>query len=99
MDWSNAVPDSALWLAKAYAITVVILAITVVLLARFTRWGRQFRRMAWPYFNPRRTPVPMLILAVLLLLNVFGVRVTVLFSYWFKDFYDTIQNLDEAGFW
>ncbi|NMM82988.1 ABC transporter ATP-binding protein [Rhodococcus sp. SRB_17] len=99
MNWSSAVPDSALWLAKAYAITVVILAITVMLLARFTRWGRQFRRMAWPYFNPRRTPVPMLILAVLLLLTVFGVRVTVLFSYWFKDFYDTIQNLDEDGFW
>lgn len=99
MNWSTAVPDSALWLAKAYTITAAALAITAILLARFTAWGSQFRRMAWPYFNPRRSPVPILILAVLLLLTVWAVRVTVLFSYWYKDFYDTIQNLDEAGFW
>ena len=99
MNWSTAVPDSALWLAKAYTITAAAFAITAILLARFTHWGSQFRRMAWPYFNPRRSPVPLLILAVLLLLTVWAVRVTVLFSYWYKDFYDTIQNLDEAGFW
>ncbi|MFE4500545.1 ABC transporter ATP-binding protein/permease [Rhodococcus sp. NPDC056743] len=99
MNWSAAVPDSALWLAKAYTITAAAFAITAILLARFTHWGSQFRRMAWPYFNPRRSPVPLLILATLLLLTVWAVRVTVLFSYWYKDFYDTIQNLDEAGFW
>jgi len=55
--------------------------------------------MAWPYFDPRRTVLPLSILASLLLLTIFGVRVTVLFSYWYKDFYDAIQNLDETAFW
>lgn len=99
MNWSSAVPESALWLAKAYAVTALALAVTALLLARFTRWGNQFRRLAWPYFDPRRTVVPIALLAVLLLLTVFGVRMTILLSYWNKDFYDTIQNLDEAGFW
>lgn len=99
MNWGSAVPDSALWLAEAYAITVVGLVITALLLARYTRWGNQFRRMAWPYFDPRRTVLPLSILASLLLLTIFGVRVTVLFSYWYKDFYDAIQNLDETAFW
>lgn len=99
MNWSSALPDSALWLAKAYTITVAAFVITAVLLARFTHWGNQFRRISWPYFNPRRNPAPALILAALLLLTVFGVRMTILFSYWYKDFYDTIQNFDEVGFW
>ncbi|MGW6660014.1 ABC transporter ATP-binding protein/permease [Rhodococcus sp. NPDC055024] len=99
MNWNNAVPDSALWLAEAFAITVVALVIAGLLLSRYTRWGNQFRRMAWPYFDPRRTVLPLLILASLLLLTIFGVRVTVLFSYWYKDFYDAIQNLDETAFW
>ncbi|MFE5643094.1 ABC transporter ATP-binding protein/permease [Rhodococcus sp. NPDC056516] len=99
MNWNNAVPDSALWLAEAFAITVVALVIAGLLLGRYTRWGNQFRRMAWPYFDPRRTVLPLLILASLLLLTIFGVRVTVLFSYWYKDFYDAIQNLDETAFW
>lgn len=99
MNWGSAVTDSALWLAEAYAITVAVLVVTALLLARYTRWGNQFRRMAWPYFDPRRTVIPQSILALLLLLTIFGVRVTVLFSYWYKDFYDAIQNLDETAFW
>ncbi|MFD9681501.1 ABC transporter ATP-binding protein/permease [Rhodococcus sp. NPDC059969] len=99
MNWNNAVPDSAVWLAEAFAITVVALVIAGLLLGRYTRWGNQFRRMAWPYFDPQRTVLPLLILASLLLLTIFGVRVTVLFSYWYKDFYDAIQNLDETAFW
>lgn len=42
---------------------------------------------------------PLTILAVLLLSTVFAVRMTVLFSYWYNDFYDSIQNLDESAFW
>lgn len=99
MNWGTAVSDSAIWLIKASAVTATALVIAAMLLARFTRWGSQFRRMAWPYFDPRRNLVPALLLATLLLLTVFGVRVTILFSYWYKDFYDTIQNLDEDGFW
>ncbi|MFZ2175174.1 MAG: ABC transporter ATP-binding protein/permease, partial [Rhodococcus sp. (in: high G+C Gram-positive bacteria)] len=99
MDWNNVVWDSSMWLLKAYVMTVVVFVVVVVLLARFTNWGRQFWRFAAPYFDPRRSPKPLLILAALLLATVFAVRVTVLFSYWYNDFYDSIQNLDESAFW
>jgi hypothetical protein len=48
--------------------------VTALLLARYTRWGNQFRRMAWPYFDPRRTVIPLSILALLLLLTIFWVN-------------------------
>ena len=28
-------------------------AVVLVLVTRLTRWGRQFRRLAYPYFSPR----------------------------------------------
>lgn len=99
MDWNNVVWDSSMWLLKAYVMTVVAFVVVVILLARFTKWGRQFWRFAAPYFDPRRSLKPLTILAVLLLSTVFAVRMTVLFSYWYNDFYDSIQNLDETAFW
>ncbi|AOW94686.1 ABC transporter ATP-binding protein [Rhodococcus sp. WMMA185] len=99
MNWNNVIWDSLMWLLQAYIMTVAAFAVVVVLLARFTRWGRQFWRFAAPYFNPRRSLKPLSILAVLMLSTVFAVRVTVLFSYWYNDFYDSIQNLDESAFW
>lgn len=99
MDWNSVVIDSITWLLKAYVMTAVVFVIVVALLARFTHWGQQFWRLAWPYFNPKRSLKPLAILAALLLLTVFAVRLTVLFTYWSKDFFDAIQNLDEPGFW
>ncbi|MCQ4119139.1 ABC transporter ATP-binding protein/permease [Rhodococcus tibetensis] len=99
MDWNNVVWDSAAWLLKAYVMTAVVFVVVIVLLARFTKWGRQFWRFAAPYFDPRRSPKPLAILAFLLLFTVFAVRMNVLFSYWSNDFYDSIQNLDETAFW
>lgn len=99
VEWNSAVFDSAMWVLRAYVMTAAAFVVVIVLLARFTRWGGQFWRLAWPYFNPKRSPVPLVILGVELLLTVWAVRMTILFSYWYKDFYDTIQNLDEAAFW
>ncbi|QTJ64602.1 ABC transporter ATP-binding protein/permease [Rhodococcus sp. ZPP] len=99
MDWNNVVWDSTVWLLKAYVMTAVVFVVVIVLLARFTKWGRQFWRFAAAYFDPRRSPKPLVILAVLLLFTVFAVRMNVLFSYWSNDFYDSIQNLDETAFW
>ncbi|MCA3148276.1 MAG: ABC transporter ATP-binding protein/permease [Burkholderiales bacterium] len=69
------------------------------LLAHYTRWGRQFWRLAWPYFTPKRSWKPLLTLALVLLLALFAVRMNVLFSFWSKDFYDAVQALDASKFW
>ncbi|MFO0151981.1 MAG: ABC transporter ATP-binding protein/permease, partial [Burkholderiales bacterium] len=63
------------------------------------RWGRQFWRLAWPYFTPKRSWKPLLTVALVLLLALFAVRMNVLFSFWSKDFYDAVQALDANKFW
>jgi putative ATP-binding cassette transporter len=99
LDWHQEFLKSAIWLAEAFAITGAGFALAVVVLARGTRWGRQFRALAWPYFTPRRSWKPLAMLALILLLAMLAVRMNVLFSFWYKGFYDTLQALDAKGFW
>ena len=55
LDWANEIPQSLLWTAKAWLITAVLAVIVLVLLARFTTWGRQFWRVTGAYFTGRRS--------------------------------------------
>ncbi|MFN5080110.1 MAG: ABC transporter ATP-binding protein/permease, partial [Burkholderiales bacterium] len=91
--------NSVIWLTKAFAITSAGFVVVAWLLAHYTRWGRQFWRLAWPYFTPKRSWKPLLTLALVLLLALFAVRMNVLFSFWSKDFYDAVQALDANKFW
>ncbi|MFN8917316.1 MAG: ABC transporter ATP-binding protein/permease, partial [Burkholderiales bacterium] len=91
--------NSVIWLTKAFAITSAGFVVVAWLLAHYTRWGRQFWRLAWPYFTPKRSWKPLLTLALVLLLALFAVRMNVLFSFWSKDFYDAVQALDASKFW
>lgn len=99
MNWQQQLAESALWLARAFGITAVALALITIVLARTTDWGRKFWRLAWPYLTPRRSLKPMLTLALLLLLAMFAVRMTVLFSFWYNGFYSALQALDQTAFW
>ena len=99
MDWSHELVKSLVWVAKAFVVTGAGFVVAVLALSRFTRWGRQFRQLAWPYFTPRRSARPLLMLALILLLAMFSVRMNVLFSYWYNGFYDTLQALNQPRFW
>src|SRR5690606_26931330 len=99
MNWSTALLESGVWLLKAYVITLVVAGITVVLLAKYSRWGQQFRALAAGYFSPRRSWRPLLTLALILLLTLAGVRLEVLFSNWYNTMYTALQALDSTGFW
>lgn len=99
MDWNNALLESAVWIAKAYVITLIAGAAVVVLLARYTAWGRQFRLLAANYFSPRRSWRPLITLAIILLLTLCAVRLEVLFSSWYNTMYTALQALDASGFW
>ncbi|MEE2032894.1 ABC transporter ATP-binding protein/permease [Rhodococcus chondri] len=99
LDWGTVVLDSVIWTAKAYAITVVVFVAVLAAVVRFTRWGRQWWRIAASYFDPRNGVGGLALAALVLLFTVFAVRMNVLFSYWYNDFYTAIQNLDEPAFW
>ncbi|HYZ35348.1 MAG TPA: ABC transporter ATP-binding protein/permease [Pseudonocardiaceae bacterium] len=71
------------------------------LLARFTRWGQQFRRIAVPYFKPNHQCLswrPLLTLLVMLWMTVLAVRLDVLLSYWTNGLFTSMQDLNAAVF-
>ena len=98
------------WSTEWFTSTVWILGVTVAaglacwligwLLARSTVWGRQFARLAFPYFSPRGGQGwgPLVTLLLLLLLTIAGVRLTVLFSYVNNNLFTALQQLDPSGF-
>ncbi|MDB5777044.1 MAG: transporter ATP-binding protein [Herbaspirillum sp.] len=99
MDWSNQLVASLQWLALAFVISMIGLTVIILLLARFTAWGRQFRRLTWEYFAPWRNKKPLLWLSAIVLFTLFGVRMNVLFSFWYNGFYSALQKLDIGLFW
>ncbi|MFA7475766.1 MAG: SbmA/BacA-like family transporter, partial [Castellaniella sp.] len=99
MQWQDVLIESGLWLAKAYALTLLIGAAVAWGLTRFTRWGRQFRRLSAGYFSLRRSWKPLAGVALILLLTLAAVRLDVLFSNWYNTMYSALQALDEPGFW
>ncbi|MFA7578539.1 ABC transporter ATP-binding protein/permease [Castellaniella sp.] len=99
MQWQDLLIESSLWLAKAYALTLVVGAAACVGLTRYTRWGRQFWQLSAAYFTWRRSWKPLAGIALILFLTLFAVRVDVLFSNWYNTMYSALQNLDSAGFW
>jgi putative ATP-binding cassette transporter len=99
LDWNQEIVNSLIWLAGAFAACAVGFALVVTGLSRFTRWGHQFAALAWPYFTPRRSWRPLAMLALILLLAMFSVRMNVLFSYWYNGFYSALQASDQKAFW
>ncbi|MDB5816540.1 MAG: transporter ATP-binding protein [Rhizobacter sp.] len=99
MDWNKELLTSLIWLVKAFVFTGIGFAVVVTGLTRYTHWGRQFLRIAWPYLDPRRSWKPLLKLAFILLLAMFSVRMNVLFSFWYNGFYSALQGLDQKAFW
>jgi len=96
LDWGNEWWTSLWWIAKAWAIAAVSTLVILVLIGRFTKWGKQFWRITGAYFTGPASVKVWLWLAVLLLLVVAGVRLDVLFSYQSNDMLTSFQVV-EAG--
>ena len=97
LDWANAIPDSLLWAAKAWVITAVVAVVVLVLLARYTTWGRQFWRVTGDYFRGRDAVVVWAWLGVLLFSTLISVRLDVLLSYQANDLYSSLQVAFEGN--
>jgi putative ATP-binding cassette transporter len=96
LDWGNEWWTSLIWIAKAWAIAGVSTMVILVLIGRFTTWGKQFWRITGAYFTGPSSVKIWLWLAFLLLLVVAGVRLDVLFSYQSNDMLTSFQVV-EAG--
>ena len=60
---------------------------------------RKLWALTWPYFKSEERWVARGLLAVIIAMSLGLVFMNVLFNYWYKDFYDALQNKDEAAFW
>jgi len=99
VDWNHELLESLIWLGKAFVLSLIGLTITAALLARFTVWGRQFWRLTSAYFKPSHSKLPLLWLVLIVFMTLFAVRMNVLFSFWYNDFYSAMQRLDASKFW
>ena len=113
LDWGNELGISLIWIAKGWAIAAIATLVVLVLIGRFTVWGRQFWRITRGYFVGRDSVIVWVWLAGLLLSVMVGVRLSVLFSYQGNDMSTSFQviaaglgNGDDAvresggqGFW
>lgn len=97
LDWSQELVRSLLWVAKAWAISAVLLVVSLALLARLTGWGRQFWRVTGAYFHGRRSIPVWVQLGVLLASVMVSVRLDVLLSYYSNDLYSALQVAFEGA--
>ncbi|MGV9798094.1 ABC transporter ATP-binding protein/permease [Mycobacterium sp. NPDC003449] len=91
IDWGGELWHSLVWLAEAWVIAAVCTFAVLTVLAKYTRWGRQFWTVTGAYFTGRHSVRVWLVLGAMLLSVIVGVRLSVLFSYQSNDLYSAAQ--------
>ncbi|MGA9375934.1 MAG: ABC transporter ATP-binding protein/permease [Mycobacterium sp.] len=113
LDWGSELVTSLLWIAKAWAMAALGTLVVVLLLGKYTTWGRQFWRVTGAYFTGPGCLKVWLWLGALLLSVISGVRLDVLFSYQGNDMMtgaqvavqglsggdETVAQSGRDGFW
>ncbi|SDE07243.1 putative ATP-binding cassette transporter [Mycolicibacterium neoaurum] len=92
LDWGSELGTSLIWIAKAWTIAAVSTVVVLILLAKFTVWGRQFWRITGAYFTGRESVKAWLWLGAILLSIISGVRLDVLLSYYGNDLMTAAQT-------
>ncbi|MCV7038526.1 ABC transporter ATP-binding protein/permease [Mycolicibacterium moriokaense] len=91
LDWSQELLVSLKWIGQAWLIAAVATLVICVLLARYTVWGRQFWRITGDYFKGPESVKVWLWLGLILLSVIFGVRLSVLFTFQGSDMMTSFQ--------
>src|ERR1700754_4043621 len=92
LDWGNELLNSAVWVAKAWTIASLATVLVLVILARYTTWGRQFWRITGGYFKGPDSVLVWAFLGVLMLFVMIDVRIAVLFTYQSNDQFSALQD-------
>ncbi len=100
VEWSTEWFTSLVWIAAVSVAAALGTALVGWLLTRSTVWGRQFRRLAFPFFSPRGSEGwgPLLDALAVLVLTIAGVRIAVLNSYINNGLFTALQELDPGAF-
>jgi putative ATP-binding cassette transporter len=101
IDWANEWFNSLIWIIGVFVAAVVGTALVGAILLRSTVWGRQFKRLAMPFFRPGRGREgwqPLIVALLVLLATVAAVRLNVLLSYSTNGLYTALQDLDPTAF-
>lgn len=99
VDWSTEWLSSIVWIVAVTIIASLVSAIALWLVMRSTQWGRQFRRLAAPYFAPRQEGwQPLFLVIGVVALAIMGVRVQVVNSYIVNGLYTALGDGDAAAF-
>ena len=108
LDWGREWISSAMWVLTAFALSAVCLGVVLVLIGRFTEWGRQFWRVTGDYFTGRASVKVWALVGLLLLSVIVSVRINVLLTYYVNDLFTALQiafsqgtgrSSGIAGFW
>ena len=101
VDWSTEWLNSLIWIVVVTVLAIFGAAVALALVTRITVWGRQFRRIAYPYFAPRGGQGwgPLVTLLAVIALAIAAVRVQVVNSYITNGLYTALQDGDAATFW
>ncbi|MCX2929684.1 ABC transporter ATP-binding protein/permease [Mycobacterium sp. CVI_P3] len=91
MDWGHELVPSLIWISKAWAISAALSLVVLILLARYTVWGRQYWRITGDYFKGRQSIGVWIWVGVLLLSTIISVRLDVLLSYYSNDLFTALQ--------
>lgn len=91
LDWAQELLPSLWWIVRAWAYAAVGTMVALVLLSRYTVWGRQYWRITRGYFVGRASLSVWAWLAVLLLSTMISVRLNVLFTYQGNDMFEALQ--------
>jgi putative ATP-binding cassette transporter len=100
VDWSTEWYTSIVWIVGVTIAAALGCWLIGRLLTRTTVWGRQFARLAVPWFSPRGPEgwQPLATALLLLLLTIVLVRLNVLLSYSNNGLLTALQQLDTAAF-
>jgi putative ATP-binding cassette transporter len=101
IDWAGEWITSLIWILGVFVVAVIGAGPVGWFLTRRTVWGRQFARLALPYFRPGRDRAswqPLIIAMLVLLASVAAVRLSVLLSYSSNGLYTALQNMDAGAF-
>jgi putative ATP-binding cassette transporter len=100
VDWSTEWFTSTVWIVGVTVAAALGSWLVGWLLTRSTVWGRQFARLAFPYFAPSGPEGwrPLLTALGVLALAIASVRLAVLNSYINSGLFTALQELDAAAF-
>jgi vitamin B12/bleomycin/antimicrobial peptide transport system ATP-binding/permease protein len=97
LDWGNELLASLKWIALGWAIAAACTLAVLVMIGRYTKWGRQFWRITGDYFKGPESVKVWVWLGALLLSVIAAVRLDVLFSFQGNDMMTSFQVIAAAG--